>query len=417
MWFYVDYILVGYQASNAMAHDRPRGNLSDLYARWLGARELLLHHRNPYGDDITAEIQQGYYGRALDPSRLNDPKDQQAFAYPVYVIFLLAPLINLPFQQVHVIFRGLLIVLTTASVWWWLHALRWRLSVLGMAICMVLTLGSFPAVQGIKLQQLSLLVAALLAASAAYAATGFLAWSGVLLALATIKPQLTWPFAGWMLLWALSDWPRRRNFLFGFGSTMLLLLAGAEIVLPGWLSMFVRAIARYHHYTQNQSVLDQLVPWGPSGKILATGAVLATAFVLRHLRHQSATSIEFGSAIALVMALTVLVVPMYAPYNQVLLIPAILLLLRGRSAFLTRSRIRRWSCLLAAALVAWQWAASLSLSLVYLLASPKWALGAWRWPFFATFALPVWVFALVLFYVQGKREGVPAAQDSLRLAI
>src|ERR1039458_5619396 len=69
MWFYVDRILVGYQVADAAAHQRPRGNLSDLYPRWLGARELLLHQRNPYGDDIRSEIQKGYYGRALDPAR------------------------------------------------------------------------------------------------------------------------------------------------------------------------------------------------------------------------------------------------------------------------------------------------------------------------------------------------------------
>ena len=95
MWFYVDRILVAYQVNDAAAHQRPRGNLSDLYPRWLGARELLLHHRNPYGDDISLEIQKGYYGRALDPANPNDPKDQQGFAYPVYVVFLLAPLIRL----------------------------------------------------------------------------------------------------------------------------------------------------------------------------------------------------------------------------------------------------------------------------------------------------------------------------------
>src|SRR6266853_3738351 len=115
MWFYVDRILIGHQIANAAAQQRPRGNLSDLYPRWLGARELLLHHRNPYGDDITREIQQGYYGRALDPDRPNDPKDQQGFAYPVYVVFLLAPLIALPFPLLQAAFYWFLAALTTAS--------------------------------------------------------------------------------------------------------------------------------------------------------------------------------------------------------------------------------------------------------------------------------------------------------------
>ncbi|MGA9307104.1 MAG: glycosyltransferase family 87 protein, partial [Candidatus Sulfotelmatobacter sp.] len=251
MWFYVDRILVGFQVADAAARERPRGNLSDLYPRWLGARELLLHHRNPYGDDITIEIQKGYYGRALDPARPNDPKDQQGFAYPVYVVFLLAPFVRFPFHTVQFVFYWALIALTAASVWLWLRVLRWRLPGLATASCIALTLGSFAAVQGIKLQQLSLLVAALLAGTVACAAGGFLFCGGVLLAAATIKPQLAWPLVAWLIVWTLSDWRNRRRFLFGFGLTMALLLGGAEIILPGWWRLFVDALGKYHRYTQN----------------------------------------------------------------------------------------------------------------------------------------------------------------------
>ena len=87
MWIFVQRVVVMYQISDAAATGRPRGNLSDLYPRWLGARELLLRGRDPYSLAVTREIQAGYYGRPLDPSRPSDPKDQQAFAYPVYVVF------------------------------------------------------------------------------------------------------------------------------------------------------------------------------------------------------------------------------------------------------------------------------------------------------------------------------------------
>lgn len=400
MWFYVDRILVGYQVADAAAHERPRGNLSDLYPRWLGARELLLRHRNPYGDDLAIEIQKGYYGRALDPSRPNDPKDQQGFAYPVYVVFLLAPLIGLPFPEVQIFFHGLLIVLTAASVWLWLRALRWRLPPLAIATCMLLTLGCVPAVQGIKLQQLSLLVAALLAGSAACMAGRFLFCGGVLLALATIKPQMAWPLVAWFLVWAISDWRLRRRLVFGFALVMALLFAGAEIILPGWLRMFAQGLQKYHRYTQNQSVLDMLIPWGVTGKILAAAAVLACAFLLGKLRPEPAAAVAFGRATALVMALTVLVVPMYAPYNQVLLLPAIFALLRDREIFTSRSRALHFGFLATAFAVAWQWIASLGLSAFYLFASPAWALRGWKWPFFATFTLPVLIFALTFLDVQ-----------------
>jgi hypothetical protein len=388
---------VGYQVADAAARERPRGNLSDLYPRWLGARELLLDHRNPYGDDITIEIQRGYYGRALDPARPNDPKDQQGFAYPVYVVFLLAPFVRFSFHSVQLVFYWTLIALTAISIGLWLRALRWRLPLLATASCVALTLGSFAAVQGIKLQQLSLLVAALLAGAVACVAGGYLFCGGVLVAAATIKPQLAWPLLAWLVAWAFYDWRNRRRFLFGFGLVMALLLGGAEIILPGWWRMFAHALGQYHRYTQNQSVL--LVPWEYSG-ILIAAAVLACVFFLWRIRGEPAESGNFGLATSLVLALTVLVVPMYAPYNQVLLLPAILVLVRDRTSFTSRSGGVRFLYLAAAFAVAWQWIASLSLSAAYLLGWRAWALSAWKVPFFATFSLPVFVFALILLDVQ-----------------
>jgi hypothetical protein len=392
MWFYVDRILVGYQMRDAAEHDRPRGNLSDLYPRWLGARELLLHHRNPYAGDITVEIQEGYYGRTLDATRPNDPKDQQGFAYPVYVVFLLAPLIGLSFHNVQTFFHWLLIFLTAASVGWWLRSLRWRLPAAAIGTCGALMLGCFPAVQGIKLQQLSLLVAALMAGATACAASGLLFSSGVLLALATIKPQLAWPLVAWLLFWGVSDWRHRQRLVFGFSAVMAFLMIGAEIILPGWWRMFFEALAKYHGYTQNQSVL--LAPWAVSG-VFVGGAVLASAFLVAKLQaHQTA----FGRATALVLALTVLVVPMFAPYNQVLLMPAILVLAIDRKRFRGSSGGRglRFGYLATVLALAWQWIASFVLSAAYLLGSRDWAMGNWKLPFLTTFALPVLVFGLIL---------------------
>jgi hypothetical protein len=116
MWLYVERVMIPHQISAAVAYDSPRGSLSDLYPRWLGARELLLHHRDPYSPEVTRQIEIGYYGRALDPTRPGDPKDPQAFAYPVYVVFLIAPTIGFPFSVVQEVFRWFLLLLTAATV-------------------------------------------------------------------------------------------------------------------------------------------------------------------------------------------------------------------------------------------------------------------------------------------------------------
>src|SRR5581483_11258682 len=257
MMYYIQRILVPYQLRESAASGRPRGNLSDLYPRWLGARELLLHHRDPYSADVTREIQIGYYSRPLDPSRPNDPKDQQAFAYPVYVVFLLAPTVTLPFLLVQKIFFWFFIGITAASVLLWMDALTWRVSLITKLLWITLTLSCFPAIQGIKLRQLTLLVAALLAAFAALLVRKHFVWAGILLAFATIKPQLAALPVVWLCIWVVGDWRTRQRALWSFAITIAVLVAAGEVLLPGWIGEFRSALGAYYHYTGGgNSVLD-----------------------------------------------------------------------------------------------------------------------------------------------------------------
>jgi len=405
-WFYMNRILRAEQIADAAAHHRPRGNLSDLYPRWLGARELLLRGRNPYSIEITKEIQQGYYGRPLDATRSDDPKDQQGFVYPVYVVFLLSPTLNLPFDQVQTGFRWFLVSLAALSIVFWLRLIRWRISAGAILVLMVLLVGWLPMVQGIKLQQLTLLAAGLLALCGASLAGGWLLSAGGLLALATIKPQLAWPIAAWLLVWALSEWRERKRFIFGFASVMGLLLGGAELLLPGWLKMFIAAIGQYHQYTQNQSVLVWMFG-SIAGHAFEVTAVLACCVLLWRVRRSSSGDPEFGRAFALVLALTVVIVPMFAPYNQVLLAPAILVLIRSdraRERVLPAVRIARW---IGAVFVVWPWIATMALTAGFLWLTPELRQRLWPMPFYSNFMVPVFIFGLALLDAWLHEAGLP----------
>jgi len=404
MWWYVQNVLIPYQRADAAAHGRPRGNLSDLYPRWLGARELLLNHRNPYSPEVTHEIEAGYYGRPLDPGRAEDPHDQQGFAYPVYVVFLLAPTGHFPFPVVHEGFRWLLVVLTIASVPLWLAALRWRTSPIITTALVVLTMGSFPAVQGIKLQQLSLLVAALVAACMASIATGHLVAAGVLLALATIKPQLAAPLAGWLVLWGLGDWQQRKGLIWGFALTLMTLIGAAQFVLPGWISDFYKAVVAYRKYTAGAgSLLDTLITPG-WGKVLSLMIVVALACICWRLRREEANSFAFRLISSLVLAATVVIVPMVAPYNQALLLPGIFLLVREGARIWSKNRLARFSCLAAALLVLWQWVATVSLALASIGLSATSLERAWAVPLYTSLGIPLGILGLLCFLVRDLFE-------------
>jgi hypothetical protein len=402
-WFYVNRILRPQQIAEAAAHSRPRGNLSDLYPRWLGARELLLHRRNPYSAEITREIQQGYYGRPLDPALPNDPRDQQGFAYPAYVVFLLAPTVGLPFDAVQAGFRWLLVGMAAGSILLWLAVLRWKAAAGTVLILIVLVLGWWPMVQGLKLQQLSLLVAGLLALSGACVSRGWLLLAGGLLALATIKPQLAWPAVLWLLLWAASDWHSRRRFVFGFGLVMLLLLGGAQLLLPGWLRMFIEASRQYHHYTQNQSVLVWLFG-SIAGRVLEVVSVALCAVCIWPVRREPATSQVFGRAFSLVLALTGLVVPMFAPYNQVLLVPAILALLQSEACRDPVLPVIRLARAVGCLLLVLPSIATVGSSLGYLGLAPAVREQVWHLLFlYSNFLVPIFILGLTLLNSWGRQ--------------
>lgn len=396
MWIWVQAIAIPHQHAEADAKGAPRGNLSDLYPRWLGARELLLHGRDPYHDDITREIQIGYYGRVLDPSRPNDPKDQQAFAYPIYVVLLLAPTVTLPFATVHTWVFWILALLTTMSVPLWLHTLGWRISVSGKIAWTVLTLSCFPAVQGLKLQQLTVLVAAIIAAAMSAVAERRLALAGVLLAMATIKPQLVFLLALWLCLWVVSEWRERQRLFWSFAITVAVMVLVGEWLLPGWIREFRGALSSYYIYTGGgTSVLDVLLTktLGRAGSLVMFVILLWFAW---KKRQTAETMAEFWWMFCFVMATTLLVIPTFAPYNQILLLPACMIFLRAIRVLWHGSRLHRFFVAVTTISVFWSYPAATGLVIALLFLPATTVQQAWRLPFYPSFAIPVMIYATLL---------------------
>jgi len=396
MWLWVQRIAIPHQIAEAAARGAPRGNLSDLYPRWLGARELLLRHRDPYSADITREIQSGYYGRPIESARPNDPKDQQAFAYPIYVVFLLAPTIWLPFAVVQKFFLWLLVGLTAASIPIWLRTLRWKLSFPSVLTWIVLTLGSFPAIQGFKLQQLTLLVAILLAAALFLVSRSNFVWAGILLSLASIKPQLVFLVVLWLISWVLGDWRARQRLFWSYFLSVIFLVAAGELVLPGWIGEFRAAASAYYNYTGGgRSVLDvELTP--PFGRPVAAILIAVVLVLLWRNRKVPETSLDFQCSLGLVLATTLVVIPMFAPYNQLLLLPACMLIVRDLKALWTRHWVSRVLVVVTGISVFWPWLSAICLTAGLLFFPATSVQKAWLVPLVTSLAIPQLLLALLL---------------------
>ncbi len=405
MWRWAEAIAAPAYTAQALAKGKPIGNNSDLYPRWLGARELLLHRRDPYSAAVTREIQTGFYGRPLNPQNPSDPTDQVAFAYPLHVVFFLASTVTLPFRTVREMFRWLLLCAIACSVPLWMYAVGFRARRLLVMSAIVLALGTFPAVQEFYLQNLTALVLLLLAGAAAATARGWLALSGFLLALSTIKPQLSGLLILWLVLWAVGRWSERKSLVWSFVATMAVLLLASEVIQPHWIGRFWAAVQEYQTYAADPSIVQALLP-SFLARIFSVALVGLLFVFCWRWRKAPAGSEDFAWALAWASVVTLAIIPKLAAYNQLFLIPALLVLLAQRETISKAGLVPRAMVKAAFGCQLWQWAAALMLSLCSLLIPPSRLRSAGEVPLYTSLAswpITLLAVALATFYLPTRR--------------
>jgi hypothetical protein len=249
-WLYDVRILAPWENYVEAENGNLRTAIGDLYSPWMGARELLLHHRNPYGADVSHEIQKAFYGHEIrqDYGPGESVLDEQRFAYPVYVVFLLAPTISCDFHTLQLWAAPFFALLTTASLLIWIDLSGWRPPKALVAAMALFVLSSPQIVQGLRLLQLGLIVSFLLAVGAWCISRNHLAIAGIFFALSTIKPHMILFPLLWFLLWGLSAVHKRWRLIAGFAVTLATLIVLGVVILPQWLSLFLAGLVAYRKY-------------------------------------------------------------------------------------------------------------------------------------------------------------------------
>jgi hypothetical protein len=297
------------------------------------------------------------------------------------------PTLWLPFTATQHLFAGLFLGLTIASLWMWLHALRWRLSCIELLFVALFTVGSFPVLQGVALQNLSLLAAFFIAASLASLITGRLILAGALLAAATIKPQFTILLIPWFAFWTICDWRRRRPLAWSFLGGVSLLLLSSEALLPGWVRYFLNIVRAYKHYTYGHSLMDvwftpQIGPW------VSSGLGLVVLILCWRDRNCPSTSPRFLLVPSLALSATLLVIPTLEPHAQLLLLPGFLWLLCYRRPIWSAGDRGRVLFVAAWTLLAWPWMAATGLTLAGLWLPSSKVSRLWMLPLYTSPLIP-----------------------------
>jgi len=302
---------------------REQGNGFDLYQRWHGARAMLFHGQNPYSPEMTREIQLGMYGRLA-----GEGEDQQAFAYPAYVAFVILFFVLLPFPVA--------VTLWLVSQQFWLLAsvlliLRWLKWCVGtpmfVLIAMVAMLYRYSIIV-LLIGQFSILILFLLAMALwAYGERRYLL-AGACLALTTIKPQLIFLLIPVWLAWAIFE--KRWTFLASFCSLMALFLILPWFFIGDWMASFFSGMQTYREYSSTFNPLERsfalLFSSTASGLLTALISMAALAYLLLMIRRgmKTSTKSSFHLVISAATLVTLLVSPETSVYNMVLiLLPAL----------------------------------------------------------------------------------------------
>lgn len=352
-------ILGPWEHYNHVETGRLKAEMDDLYPRWVGTRAVLLDSKNPYGPEVSHEIQMAFYGRPIVQSYDQPPDqiiDEQRFAYPIYVVFLLAPTMHLPFAIVQAWAVPLLIAFMALTVIFWVRAMKWEVSWALLAALVLFALATPQLVQGLRLRQLGMLVGCLLAFATWCVVQNYLTAAGVLLAVSTIKPQMVALPVAWFLIWAAGDLRQRWRFLAAFGGTLALLVGAGELLQPGWIRDFVAGMAAYRKYALFPA-LSQLC-LGTSLGIVASGVIIFGLLVFAWKNRQPRPeSMEFTSTLSVFLIGAAVALPLLPPFYQVLLLLPAFMILRDWK------RLPRPSRLLSALIFAWPWIAELALLL------------------------------------------------------
>jgi hypothetical protein len=169
----------------------------------------------------------------------------------------------------------------------------------------------------------------------------------------------------------------------------------SEVYLPHWFPLFWQAIREYQRHTSTASMIDRMI--SPLvGTAIALLSLAMAGLIGWKGRVQPADSPAFARVLSMVLAVTALVAPPSAPYNQVLLLPAVLLLVRGRGEIWQGGIAGQFLIALTVFATGWPWITAVLLSALSFVLPSITVQRFWSVPFATVWLIPLALAALML---------------------
>jgi hypothetical protein len=220
----------------------PGGN--DFLARWNGAHEWLIHGNNPYTNQVSEVAQKMIYGRTANP--LNG-EDVAHFVYPIYSMLFFAPFALMDYTLARAVWMTVLEVAMVALTFISLRLSGWKIKPISLAGILIFSILWYCSVRTIILGQFSGINALLILISLLCIKNDHDQFAGILLALSTSKPQMSYLLIVFVLLWAIRS--SRHRIWISFFVSMIIMTGVGWLLLPGWPICWIQQLMNYPGYT------------------------------------------------------------------------------------------------------------------------------------------------------------------------
>jgi hypothetical protein len=226
---------------------------NDFFVRWLGGREYVQHGTNPFDRSVAEMAQTAMFGRLAQP----EDKDEAYFAYPLYTLYFIWPLIYAPYAWAQAIWMTLLQFMLLGVTLLALRLSGWQPPQWLFWLTVFWGIFFYNGARAIILGQFSILVALALLLGLWAIKNRYEGWAGIFLSVTTIKPQMVFLVVVFLMLWSLTH--GRWRVILSFGASLLVLTASSMLLVPTWPLDFVRNAIAYSDYVAFGTPLENLL--------------------------------------------------------------------------------------------------------------------------------------------------------------
>jgi hypothetical protein len=240
--FVIVILGVLYYANYQFVLSEPGGN--DFLARWMGAKSWLVDGISPYDPEVSLKSQEIIYGRPAQPE---EKEDLAHFVYPLPAMLFFGPFGLMPYTIARAIWMTLLEVALPILTWVGMRIAGWKPSRFMVVILMIFSVLWYHGLRAVILGQFAVFEALLMAGALLAIQHKQDGWAGILLALSLSKPQMSFLFIPFVILWAISK--RRWTLVFWSIGSSVLLIGLSIAIMPDWPLQWIRQVLSYPEYS------------------------------------------------------------------------------------------------------------------------------------------------------------------------